>query len=124
VEVRRLGYGDRGTASLHPLDADLNLPKERYSLGVRRQAAQEAAKNSFDETALALSTTTAAEVPKRQLEEIVAHAATDFDAFYSDRQAHAISNAAEAGPILVLSMDGKGVVMRKEDLRAPTRRKA
>jgi hypothetical protein len=29
VEVHRLGYGDRGTSSLHPLDADLNLPKDR-----------------------------------------------------------------------------------------------
>jgi hypothetical protein len=66
------------------------------------------------------SGTTAAEVPRRQLEEIVAHAATDSDAFYSEPQAHAISNADEAGPILVLSMDGKGVVMRKADLRAPT----
>lgn len=124
VEVHRLGYGDRGTSSLHPLDADLNLPKELYSLGVRRQAAEEAAKSSFDETTLALATTTGAEVPKRQIEEIVERAAVDFDAFYSDRQGRAITNAAEAGPILVLSMDGKGVVMRKEDLREPTRRKA
>jgi hypothetical protein len=120
----RLGYGARGTTSLHPLDADLNLPKDRYSLGVRRQAAEQAAKNSFDETALALCTTTAAEVPKRQLEQIVACASTDFDAFYVERQAHALSNAPGAGPILMLSMDCKGVVMRKQDLREPTRRKA
>jgi hypothetical protein len=124
VKVCRLGYSARGTTSRHPLDTDLNLPKDRYSLGVLRQAAEQAAKNSFDETALALCTTTAAEVPKRQLEQIVARASTDFDAFYVERQAHALSNAAEAGPILVLSMDGKGVVMRKQDLREPTRRKA
>jgi hypothetical protein len=98
VKVCRLGYSARGTTSLHPLDADLNLPKDCYSLGVRRQAAKQAAKNSFDETALALCTTTAAEVPKRQLEQIVACASTDFDAFYVERQAHALSNAAEAGP--------------------------
>src|SRR3989304_157593 len=29
--VRRLGYGAAGAASLHPQDAALNLPPERYS---------------------------------------------------------------------------------------------
>jgi len=124
VEVRRLGYGDRGTRSLHPLDADLNLPKEVYSVGVRRRAAEEAAKSSFDETMATLDRTTGAEVPKRQVEEIVARAATDFDAFYADRQEQAATKTESAGPILVMTMDGKGVVMRKEDLRASTRKKA
>ena len=45
VQVQRTGYGATGEASLHPLDAQLNLPAERYSLEVRRRAALEAAKN-------------------------------------------------------------------------------
>jgi hypothetical protein len=40
----------KGAESLHPLDAELNLPDERYSLELRRRVAEEAAKNSFDET--------------------------------------------------------------------------
>ena len=36
VQVQRTGYGATGEASLHPLDAQLNLPAERYSLEVRR----------------------------------------------------------------------------------------
>ena len=34
--VERLGYAHPGHDSLHPLDASLNLPAERYSLEVRR----------------------------------------------------------------------------------------
>ena len=34
VDVERVGYGARGHESLHPLDASLNLPPERYSLFV------------------------------------------------------------------------------------------
>ena len=43
VEVARVGYGAAGVASLHPLDAELNLPPEHYSLEVRRRVADEAA---------------------------------------------------------------------------------
>jgi len=50
VTVSRLGYGAEGKESLHPLDAELNLPPERYSHELRRQVAEEAAKNSFEET--------------------------------------------------------------------------
>ena len=37
VRVERLGYGGEGLQSLHPLDADLNLPPELYSHQVRPQ---------------------------------------------------------------------------------------
>ena len=43
VAVERLGYARHGHDSLHPLDASLNLPAERYSLEVRRRVAEAAA---------------------------------------------------------------------------------
>ena len=49
VEVERVGYARAGHESLHPLDAALNLPVERYSLEVRRRVAEAAASRSFDE---------------------------------------------------------------------------
>jgi hypothetical protein len=122
VQVARVGYGAEGVASLHPLDADLNLPPELYSLEVRRRVAEEAAKSSFDEVVQALASTTGAEVGKRQVEELVRRAAQDFDAFYQERAEY--RPAEETGPILVLTADGKGVVMRREDLREATRRRA
>jgi hypothetical protein len=122
VQVERVGYGAEGVASLHPLDAELNLPPERYSLEVRRRVAEEAAKSSFDEVVQLLAGTTGAQVGKRQVEELVRRAAQDFDAFYQTR--YEVRPAEETGAILVLTADGKGVVMRREDLREATRQRA
>ena len=141
VEVQRTGYGGEGAASLHPLDAQLNLPDERYSLEVRRRVALEASKNSFDETVETLSRYTGAAIGKRQVEELVGRAAQDFDAFYQRRHqqattAQAAAAAAEppaatgavpedavpAAGLLVISSDAKGVVMHRQDLRPATRK--
>lgn len=121
VQVRRLGYSAEGVESLHPLDAGLNLPAEQYSFGLRRRAAEEAAKVSFDETVQSLSAQTGTAVAKRQVEQLVQRAAADFDAFYAQRRPAAPETTAS---VLVLTVDGKGVVMRPEDLREATRAKA
>ena len=75
VQVGRVGYARAGHDSLHPLDASLNLPPERYSLEVRRRVAEAAASRSFDEALFDLSRSTGAEVPKRQAEQLAARAA-------------------------------------------------
>lgn len=123
VTVSRTGYGAEGKPSLHPLDGDLNLPVEKYSHEVRRRAAIEAAKNSFEEGVRTLKTYTGAHVPKRQFEELADLAAQDFEAFYEQRQAYSRA-APNTGNVLVLTVDGKGVVMLPEDLRDATRRAA
>ena len=123
VEVGRVGYGRPGEPSLHPLDGQLNLPPERYSLEVRRRVAQEAAKSSFEEAMRTLTSYTGAEVPKRQVEQLVQRAAQDFDAFYEHCRG-APEQSADASSVLVITVDGKGVVMRTEDLRQATRRAA
>jgi hypothetical protein len=123
VSVERAGYGKKGVGSLHPLDADLNLPDDRYSLELRRRVAEEAAKSSFDETLESIDKNTAGHVPKRQIEELVRRAAQDFDAFYEMRTANPTVDE-RSGSLLVCSVDGKGVVMRMEDLREQTRKSA
>jgi len=123
VSVERVGYGQEGTESLHPMDAELNLPDERYSLELRRRVAEEAAKSSFDETLESIGKTTGGHVPKRQIEELVKRAAQDFDDFYKMRQEQS-SVAEQDRSIMVISVDGKGVVMRRQDLREQTRKAA
>lgn len=118
IRVKRLGYGAPGVESLHPLDAELNLPKEVYSLGVRRLAAQQAAQVSFDATVEMLAERTGQTIGKRQVEELVQRAAKDFHAYYAQQQP---ATDAPSGSILAITVDGKGVVMRPADLRAPTR---
>ncbi len=123
VAVERVGYARPGHDSLHPLDAALNLPPERYSLEVRRRVAEAAASRSFDEALFDLSRSTGAEVPKRQAEQLVARAAEDFDAFYEARRA-AEGEPPPEGSVVVLTFDGKGVVLHRDDLREATRRAA
>ena len=123
VQVERVGYARAGHDSLHPLDAALNLPVERYSLEVRRRVAEAAASRSFDEALFELSRHTGAEVPKRQAEQLAVRAAEDFDAFYEARRAAAGEPAPEES-VVVLTFDGKGVVLHREDLREATRKAA
>ena len=102
VAVERVGYARPGHDSLHPLDAALNLPPERYSLEVRRRVAEAASSRSFDEALFDLSRSTGAEVPKRQAEQLVARAAEDFDAFYEARRA-ATGEPPPEGSVVVLT---------------------
>lgn len=122
VQVERLGYGVPGQESLHPLDAELNLPEERYSHALRKKVAVEAARSSFEEVIEAIAEHTGGQVPKRQAEELCQRAAQDFDAFYEQRRAQPQDPQAAAGALVVLTTDGKGVPMRKEALRAQTRK--
>jgi hypothetical protein len=124
VRIERMGYGSRETKPLRPLDAELNLPRGLYSLPVQQRVAEEAAKVSFDETVAAISRTSGAQVPKRQAEELVIRAAQDFDGYYAQVERSAALASEQSGSVLVITTDGKGVVMRTEDLRAKTRRKA
>lgn len=121
VRLHRTGYRGRGLGVLRPVDADLNLAPGRYSLEVERRVALDAARNSFDATRDALARTTHASVAKRQIEELARRASLDFDEFYARREFDP-STAVEMGPLLVLTFDQKGIVMRKEDLLDGTRK--
>jgi hypothetical protein len=121
VRVSRYGYRAEGVKSIHPLDTELNLPVEEYSLGVRRMAVNSAAQVSFDATVETIGERTGKLVGKRQVEEIVGRAAVDFDTFYTQNVPDPDAPCSE---ILVISADGKGVVMRPEDLREATRQGA
>ena len=123
----RTGYSAaRKKSSLHPLDAALNLPDEKYSLEVRRRVAIEASQASFDDGIKRLKKSSGAHVAKRQFEHLTIRAARDFEAFYAERQKSACADQQDqqTDSILVITMDGKGVTMLDKDLREPTRRAA
>lgn len=121
VIVTRIQYSQRNAAAQTPLDAELNLAGDRYSDGVRHRIAQEAIRGSFDDAIESVNTTTGASVPKRQSLNMVQDVATDFDAFYQKNRFEVPENTPD---LLVLSFDGKGIVMRPEGLRACTQKAA
>ena len=121
VLVSRIGYGYPGSDSVFPLDGALNLPCEKYSHGIQELLSNETAKGAFEEAVATLGKMTGGHIPKRQAEELTPKMAVDFDAFYAKR---AVENPEKSDDLLVMSTDGKGVVMREEALREVTRRAA
>ena len=123
VRLDRMGFRGRGLSTLYPVDADLNLAPDEFSHEVERRVALGAARNSFDATVELLGQTTRAAVAKRQVEELARRAAMDFDEFYARREFD-LDQSAVMGPLMILSFDQKGIVMRKEDLLDATRKLA
>jgi hypothetical protein len=122
VDVTRLAYRRRGERNLYPADAVLNLPHEVHSHGLRELSAIEASRGSFQDAVDAVGRITGVRLGKRQLEQLAAGAAVDFDAFYA--QPHRSQTATNDGDLLVLSADGKGIVMRPDALRPGTAKAA
>ena len=123
VMIDRDRVGMPGVGALVPLDAPLNLPNQRFSFEVQRVVAEAAGRGSFDATVAQIEEYTGAGMAKRQAEEVAHSAGIDFDDFYEDRVAKE-SDASAKGQLLVLTMDGNGVVMRPEGLRPATQKAA
>jgi hypothetical protein len=121
VNVTRRGYGARGLESVFPLDAELNLPPDKYSHGMREALVEEVIQGSFDEAVAHLERSGGGQMAKRQSEEVAVQLSQDFDAFYDQPRVRAGGGEGDAG-ILVITADGKGIVMHPNGLRAATRR--
>src|SRR6266700_1708301 len=120
VIVSRIAYRSPGRSNVHLLDRALNLPGEMYSHGLRKLAAVEAARGSHEAACAAITRATGVVIGKRQAEELARRAAAHVEGFYLWR---VIRPAPEAWP-LVLTFDGKGIVMLPGALRPATAKAA
>jgi len=120
VMVSRIAYRSPGRSNVHPLDAALNLPEEKHSHGLRRLTAIEAARGSMEAAGAAITRATGVMIGKRQLEELARRCAAHVEAFYLQR---AVSPAPD-DHALVLTFDGKGIVMLPGALRPATAKAA
>lgn len=120
VTVVRIAYRGTRVADLHPADAVLNLPDGMHSHGLARLAAIESSRGSFADACERINAVTGSGVGHRQVQELAVSAAADIDAFYD---ALVPAPCTDTTP-LILSVDGKGVVIRPEALREDTARAA
>ncbi|WP_327323813.1 hypothetical protein OG735_15835 [Streptomyces sp. NBC_01210] len=120
VTVTRIAYRGDKVADLHPADAMLNLPAGMHSHGLARLAAIEASRGSFAEACERINTMTGAGIGHRRVQELAVGAAADIDSFYDALVPAPCTDATT----LVLSADGKGVVIRPEALREATAKAA
>jgi hypothetical protein len=120
VVVERCAFRAAGTANLYPADAVLNLPERLHSYGLAKRAVLEAVRGSFQAAHAAVVACCGNVAGKRQVQQLTVAAAGEIDAFYQA----AVPMPSTDDTLLVLSVDGKGVVMRPEALRDQTRRAA
>jgi hypothetical protein len=120
VTVSRIAYRAPGRPNVHPLDAELNLPEEKHSHGLRKLAAVESARGSTEAAGAAVTRATGVKIGKRQLEELARRCAAHVEAFYLCR----VISPAPGDHALVLTFDGKGIVMLPGALRPATAKAA
>jgi hypothetical protein len=124
IELKRMGYGCGGGESLFPKDSHLNLPENSHSYELQRRVALEVIKGSFGDAVESIAGNTGQLIHKQQIEHITVSVSNDFDAFYQANITEAKLEEAKKAPLLILTTDGKGIVMHKSDLRPATRKKA
>jgi len=113
VVVDRLAYRQKGQANLHVADAVLNLPTERTATvcGAWRPSSRE---GSFEEASEAVERATgrvwANARSKPWPQELPRHRRV---------LCHPALSEAAGDDVLVISADGKGIVMRPDSLRRP-----
>ena len=120
VTVTRCAWRRPGAPDYRPADAALSLPAGRHSHTVAKLAALDAARGSFESAHAAIARRCGNVIGKRQAGESVVHSASDIPAFYAAR----IPEPCTPSVLVVLSSDGKGVVMRPGALRAATAKAA
>ena len=121
VTAGRIAYRAPGAANVHPADAELNLPPEMHSHGLRKRAAVSAARGSSAAAAAALTRASGVRLGKRQVQELTVRAAADFGDFYARRRHPPRLAPAD---VLALSCDAKGIVVLPGQMRPEWARKA
>lgn len=120
VRPTRLAHRAEGAANLYLADAAWNLPAGLHSHCLAKLAVTEAVRGSFADAAAAITRRCGPVACPKTVGQLVIGAAGDFDAFYAAR----IEMPCGDQTLQVLSVDGKGIVMRPEALRAETRKAA
>jgi len=139
VRVRRVAYRSRkkGVGDLHWRDCVLNLPGCSFSWQLQRLAVTAYRSGSCEGAVAVVERATGVRIGKRQAEEAASAAAADAGTFAGQRPAREAPviaprkrkkqgkrKRAGRGPALVLSADGKGVLMRPDALRPDAARRA
>jgi hypothetical protein len=118
VTIQRTAYGAPGQASIHPLDAQAELPARSFSYPLQERLVRAAVQGPYDEALANVAAATGVGVAKRSAEQLAQAAAGDVAAFYEHQAA---PDPATTGALVVGGVDGKGVPMVKPEktLRAP-----
>lgn len=114
LEIQRAYYWGSESKGVFPLDADLNLPKERYSYLLQNWVELLATDGSFQTASDRLEQFLGVRFWTQGAQHVARTAAQDVQGFYDQKEPPA---AESEGPILVGTVDGKGVPIRRKEPR-------
>jgi hypothetical protein len=114
LEIRRAYYWGSEPKGVFPLDADLNLPKERYSYLLQNWVELLATDGSFQTASDRLVQLLGVRFWTQGAQHVARTAAQDVQGFYDQKGP---PPEESEGPILVGTVDGKGVPIRREEPR-------
>jgi hypothetical protein len=110
--VPRTCYRTPGEPGIFPLDAQVNLPERCYSYFLQEWMTMFAVEHPFRESTGFFAQLFDLEVAESVLMAVANEAPQDYEAFYAQRP---VPPEESAGDLLVVSVDGKGVPMIKEE---------
>lgn len=115
VPIRRAYYWGQGAdTGWCPLDAELNLPKQRYSYLLQEWGELLGVDSSFEQVTERLDTLLGLKFWTQGVQDVARTASADVQAFYEQKPA---PEQSTEGELLVATLDGKGVPIRPEGPR-------
>jgi len=111
VEIDRYYYWSRGIDGFCPLDGELNLPERVYSYYLQEIAVRHGVGETYDESLQKIEDTFGIRLSPRSIMDIMLDSSRNADVFRDEQSA-----PVDDKEVLVVSVDGKGVPMRKEYL--------
>ena len=110
--VARTCYRTPGEPGIFPLDAQVNLPERCYSYFLQEWMTLFEVEHPFKESAGLFEQLFDLDVAESVLMEVAQEAPADYEGFYAQRP---VPQEESEGALLVVSFDGKGVPMMKEE---------
>lgn len=120
IKIPRACYWTKGQHQMYPLDAELNLPQMGYSYVLQEWGAALGAEQPYDKAAHFLENIVGIPLWSSSIETMVRKSSINIEKFYEERQEPSIETEKE---ILIATIDGKGVVMRKDQVIKKIRKK-
>ena len=113
VSIPRACYWAKGCHEAYPLDAELNLPETEHSYVLQEWSAALGSEEPYEKAAHFLETVLKMPLWGSVVETVIHKSCVDIPQFYANRQG---PNAETEKEIVVATGDGKGIVMRKNQL--------
>jgi hypothetical protein len=116
VSIVRAYYLKDGSKGVFPLEAQLNLPKRKYSYLLQKWMTLWGVRTTYEGAVKTLEDFLGLELAHRPIQRIAQDLTAAVDEF---NDALASPEAEEEGPLLIETLDGKGIPMCKPDPEQP-----